>query len=546
MTTPDPSVRNHSEHTDRALAAWSVDSTSDLLVRLARETTVAGLMHRILKEARLLTGAEGGTFYQLDESSDSPQLVFKAIHNTVLGLESRDPDQLSQWPAIPLYHRPSNGSGSGQPNHQNVASWVALTRQAVNIDDVYQTGDFDFSGTRHFDAEHRYRSRSMLTLPLLNHEDRVIGVLQLINAHTAEGETRPFTDDDQRTVQAMAKFAALSLDNQLLVQSHKDLLDAFIQALARIIDVRSSHTSAHCERIPVLTEMMARAACEETEGYFADFNLNDDEWYELHVAAWLHDCGKLATSETILNKGRKLQRLLDGFDAVAARFAAAMAQAASAAEVDALREELDFLERINRGGEFMPEPEKDRVRAIASRTWRDAWGNTQPLLNEDEVTNLCITRGTLNDEERQAINRHIDITIDILEQLPFPPKLRRVPEYAGGHHERMDGRGFPRGLTREQMSIPARMMGVADVFEALTAKERPYKPPMPLSQAFSILKNMRDDQHIDPDVFELFLRSGKWRDYAERFLLPDQFDVDDITPYLADSSINATKPVSKP
>ncbi|MDX1269542.1 MAG: HD domain-containing phosphohydrolase, partial [Oceanisphaera sp.] len=314
----------------------------------------------------------------------------------------------------------------------------------------------------------------------------------------------------------------------------------------RIIDVRSSHTSAHCERIPVLTEMMARAACEATDGYFADFNLNEDEWYELHVAAWLHDCGKLATSETILNKGRKLQRLLDGFDAVAARFAAAMAQTASPAEADALRDDLDFLERINRGGEFMPESDKDRVRALAVRTWRDAWGNTQPLLNEDEVTNLCITRGTLNDSERQAINRHIDITIDILEQLPFPPKLRRVPEYAGGHHERMDGRGFPRGLTREQMSIPARMMGVADVFEALTAKERPYKPPMPLSQAFSILKTMRDDQHIDPDVFDLFLRSGKWRDYAERFLLPDQFDVDDVTPYLADSSITTTRPVNKP
>lgn len=211
MTTPDSSLRSHSDQSEMALPVWNLDSTSNLL---ARETTVAGLMHRILKEARLLTGAEGGTFYQLDESMESPQLIFKAIHNTVLGLESRDPAQLSQWPAIPLYHRQPDETGSGKPNHQNVASWVALTRQAVIIDDVYQTGDFDFSGTRRFDAEHQYRSRSMLTLPLLNHEERVIGVLQLINAHTSEGDSRPFTDDDQRTVQAMAKFAALSLDNQ--------------------------------------------------------------------------------------------------------------------------------------------------------------------------------------------------------------------------------------------------------------------------------------------------------------------------------------------
>lgn len=511
---------NASPHAD-----WSVDSTSDLLVRLAQEQNVGNLVHRILKEARLLTGAEGGTFYRCVEDGDHRQLVFAVIHNSELGIELRDVPS-TDWHPIPLYDQ-------GEPNHRNVASHVALTRQAVNIPDVYTTESFDFSGTRQFDSEHGYRSESMLTLPLLNHENHVIGVLQLINASTPDGRRRDFSTRDQATVQAMAKFAAITLDNQLLVQSHKDLLDAFIQALARIIDVRSPHTSAHCQRIPVLTELIARAACEDQTGYFSDFNLTDDEWYELHVAAWLHDCGKLATSEIILNKGRKLQGLLDGFEAVKARFAAAVAGANTESERDELRDDLAFIERVNRGGEFMSDEDKARVADIAERHWPDVHGERQPLLTEDEVKNLCITRGTINNEERSAINRHIDITIDILEQLPFPPKLRRVPEYAGGHHERMDGRGYPRGLTRDQMSIPARIMGVADVFEALTAKERPYKPPMPLSQAFSILRNMRDDQHIDPDVFELFLKSGKWKDYARAHLLPEQNDVDDVTPYLA-------------
>lgn len=511
---------------NRLHSHWSADSTSDLLVRLAREKGVGNLIQRILTEARQLTGAEGGTFYRFVDDGEASRLTFSVIHNTVLGIETRDDIRPVEWHSIPLYQ-------AGQPNHRNVASHAALTRQAINIIDIYATETFDFSGTRQFDTEHNYRSRSMLTLPLLNHEDNVTGVLQLINARTPEGVIRPFHEEDQDMVQAMVKFAAITLDNQLLVQSHKDLLDAFIQTLAQIIDLRSPHTSAHCQRIPVLTEMIARAACDQTEGYFEHFDLNDDEWYELHVAAWLHDCGKLATSEVILNKGRKLQGLLDGFETVCARFAVAIAMTADETGKARLREDLAFIERINRGGEFMSDEEKNRIRRIAAYTWVDAFGATKPLLHEDEVTNLCITRGTINSEERSAINRHIDITIDILEDLPFPAKLKRVPEYAGGHHERMDGRGYPRGLKRDQMSIPARIMGVADVFEALTAKERPYKPPMPLSQAFSILRKMRDDNHIDPDVFELFLNSGKWKDYAEQYLLPEQNDVADASPYLA-------------
>lgn len=509
-----------------AASEWSADNTSDLLVRLAQEKGLGNLMQRILREARGLTGAEGGTFYRFIDDGDNSRLAFSVVHNTVLGIETMINEGQDQgWPPIQLYK-------DGEPNHRNVASHVGLTRQAVNIPDVYDAEMFDFTGTRHFDAAHNYRSQSMLTLPLLNHEDDIIGVMQLINARDADGNTRAFAPEDQATVQAMAKFAAITLDNQLLVQSHKDLLDAFIQALARIIDVRSAHTSAHCQRIPVLTELIAQAACEDTEGVFADFQLNDDEWYELHVAAWLHDCGKLATSENVLNKGRKLQKLHDGFDAVRARFATAIAVAQSEDEKAALRDDLEFIDQVNRGGEFMSDEFKARIERIATGTWPDAYGEPRPLLTEDEVYNLNITRGTINNEERAEINRHIDITIDILEGLPFPPKLRRVPEYAGGHHERMDGKGYPRGLTRDQLSIPARMMGVADIFEALTAKERPYKPPMPLSQAFTILRRMRDDNHIDGDVFELFLRSGKWRKYAQDHLLPEQDDIVSVEEFL--------------
>jgi HD-GYP domain-containing protein (c-di-GMP phosphodiesterase class II) len=513
-----------------SLVAWDINKSGDLLIRLAKETTLPGLINLILNEAQTLTGAEGGTFYRLSGEDEEACLKFAAIHNTALNIQIHNAEEDEKgWQAIPLYKK-------GQPNHENVASFVALTKESVIIDDAYETSNFDFSGTRIFDEKHRYRSRSIMALPLLNHDKRVIGVIQLLNARNDNGHLHNFSPEDKETVEAMAKFAAISLDNQKLVDSHKNLLDAFIKALAQIIDVRSPHTSAHCQRIPVLTELIAGAACERKSGYFSEFDLNEDEWYELRVAAWMHDCGKLATSENVLNKGTKLERLHDGMESIRSRFAARVYQTTANEEQMAIRNDLAFLERINKGGEFMSDEDKDRVNAIAKTTWLDAEGNAQPTLTEEEVYNLCITRGTINEEERSHINSHIDVTIEVLEKLPFPPKLKRVPEYAGGHHERMDGRGYPKGLTRDEMSIPARIMGVADVFEALTAKERPYKPPMPLSQAFSILRNMKEEQHIDPDVFELFLTSGVWKQYAKEHMLPEQMDVTDVKPYLESAS----------
>lgn len=505
---------------------WGLEHSHKLMVRLAKENHLAELMNLVLEEARALTGAEGGTFYRVNGKDHDACLNFSTIQNSVLNIHIRDlENQAENWPVIPLYI-------NGVENTANIASFVALKKQSVLLDDAYESIDFDLSGTRQFDQRHHYRSRSIMTVPMMNHNNEIIGVLQLLNARTPDGQHHIFNRQDQETVEAMAKFAAVTLDNHLLVNNLKNLLDAFIKALAQITDIRSSHTSAHCQRIPLLTELIASAACAQTQGYFQDFDLDEDGWYELHVAAWLHDCGKLTTSENILNKSTRLERLQDGIEVVEARFAAKIATTEDQADILSLREDLQFLIRINQGGEYTSDTEKRRIASIAKTEWVDAYGNRRPLLTDFEVNNLCITRGTINEAERDHINNHINVTIEILEKLPFPEKLKRVPEYAGGHHERMDGTGYPKGLTREQMSIPARIMGVADVFEALTAKERPYKPPMPLSQAFSILRHMKNDQHIDPDVYELFLTSEVWKTYAAEHLLPIQIDVEDITPYL--------------
>lgn len=520
----------------------------EISTALSGERNTSRLFERILDAAQDITHADGGTLYLIKEhEAGKPVLEFEILRNDSLKLKlggtSGNPIQL---PPLPLYRE------DGSPNHGNIATYTALTRKMENIEDAYYAEHLDFSGTKAFDARSGYRSKSFLTVPLSNHANEVIGVLQLLNAKDPDtGETIAFSGAIEPIVAALASSAAIALDNQILLQDHKDLLDAFIKVIAQAIDAKSAHTSAHCQRVPVLTELIAQAACEAEAGPLQDFSLDEGEWYELRVASWMHDCGKLATPDSVLDKATKLHLMLDGIDAVKTRFSAAMAQLelkflrqmsvqpeqAEAArammeqELAALREDCLFIEKANVGGEFMRPEDQARVRQIAERRWTDHLGVERAMLTDDEVKFLCIERGTLSFEERQKINDHMKVTIQMLESLPFPKNLKRVPEYAGGHHEKMDGTGFPRGLKREEMSWPARMMAIADIFEALTSSDRPYKPPMKISQSLSILQRMRQQNHIDPDLFDLFLRSRVWEKYARIYLRPEQLDVADPAPY---------------
>ena len=344
----------------------------------------------------------------------------------------------------------------------------------------------------------------------------------------------------------------MALDNQLLLDKQRKLLESFIQVIASAIDAKSPYTGGHCQRVPVIAEMLAAAACDSESGPFRDFALSEDEQYELYIASWLHDCGKVTTPEYVVDKATKLETIYDRIETVKTRLEvlkrdaeiaylkAATEPGADAeslrAEFEARLAELDdhgaFLENANLGGEFMADEMIERVQEIAALSWRDASGQEQPFLSENEVDNLCIKRGTLNDEEREVINNHIVMTIEMLEQLPFPKTLVRVPEFAGGHHEKLDGTGYPQGLTGEQMSLPARMMAIADIFEALTAADRPYKKAKTLTESLRIMSFMVKDQHIDAELFRLFLEGGVYQRYAEAHLLPEQIDDVSIADYL--------------
>lgn len=501
---------------------------------LSGERDIGRLHEQILEVAQDLTNADGGTLYIVNNDGDAPSLRFEVIRNDTLNLRMGGfSGEKFNYPPISLF------LPDGTPNHANISAHVFHQKRLVNIENTYDNTTFDFVGVKEFDQKTGYHSRSLLTVPLVNHAGDIIGILQLINATDPDtGKIIGFAPSLEPIVISLAAGAAVTLDNQILLKAHKDLLDAFVRVIAQAIDAKSLHTSGHCQRVPVLTKMLAQAACDTDAGSLKDFSLDDNGWYELHVASWLHDCGKLSTPDSVLDKSTKLHALSDRIETVKTRFAALISQVENShddnaqARIKALRDDCAFLEQSNKGSEFMRPEDQARVRRIAQYTWRDYMGIEQPMLTTDEMEMLCITRGTLSEEERAIINDHIRVTIQMLESLPFPKNLAKVPEYAGGHHERMDGTGYPRGLTREQMSWPARMMAIADVFEALTARDRPYKSPMPMSQALTILKSMCLKHHIDPDLYALFIETRIWEKYAQAFLLPEQLDVADPAPYL--------------
>jgi HD-GYP domain-containing protein (c-di-GMP phosphodiesterase class II) len=582
-------------------------------IALSSEKDPARLRERILLEAKAFTNADAGTLYLKHKGKE---LTFQIVRSDTLGIAKGGTTGIPiDLPPLPLT------TPDGGPNTRHVATYCALTGQIVNIADAYsREDDFDFSGTEEFDRRLGYRSQSFLTVPLKNHGGLVIGVLQLINAKDAAGKVIPFDPSIVPMVAALASQAAVSIDNRLLIDELKNLLDSFIGVIAAAIDTKSPYTGGHCQRVPVLTELLVRAACETKDGPFAGFDLTEEEWYELRVACWLHDCGKVITPEHIVDKATKLECIYDRIHEVRMRFevlkrdaeiAMLKAQLAGGdparlrAEYEAqcatLDEEFAFIGECNVGGESMAPEKLERLHRIAGRTWtrtlssrigisyaeqkrRDAipegplpateklledrydhisqreglrlsaegnpWGFKMKApereANLGEVYNLSISRGTLTEEDRYRINEHMAQTIVMLESLPWPRHLRRVPEYAGGHHERMDGSGYPRGLRGEEMSVPARVMAIADIFEALTAADRPYKPPKKVSDALRIMRFMVKDGHIDPQLFRLFVEAGVYREYAQQHLKPEQIDEVDVGMLLDGIGEPAASPAHAP
>ena len=525
-----------------------IKNLSEIGVSLSKEKDMGKLLETILLETKRISVADGGTIYM---KTDDNRLKFEIMMTDSLGIHyggtSSEPTPDTMYP-VKLYNPETN-----EPNYNNVSAYAALTGETVNIKDSYKEKGFDFSGTKGWDKKYGYRSKSFLTVPMKNHENNIIGVLQLVNAKNPKtGEIVPFSTYINM-IESLASQAAVAITNKNLVRELEVLFESFIKLIATAIDKKSAYTGGHCSRVPEITMMLADAVGKIKSGIYKDFSMTPDERYELYIAAWLHDCGKVATPTHVVDKSTKLETIFDRIDIINKKFeilsrdkeieflkktyklknsnktALTKLKDEYKKQMEQLDEDKAFLEQCNIGGEFMAEELQKRVIQISKYPFKEK-SKKKSFLSKDEVRNLTIPKGTLLPEEREIINSHISITIDMLEQLPYPEHLKNIPEFAGGHHEKLDGTGYPRGLTGNQMSPQAKMIAIADIFEALTAADRPYKEGKKLSETMRIMGFMNKDNHIDKDLFNIFVKSGVYKKYAKKFVKPNQIDkIDEST-----------------
>lgn len=499
------------------------DALKELLAlsyRLSTEKNTTKLLEDILCSAKALTHADGGTIYSI---TNDHELKFETLINDSLGLymggTSSTPIPFNN---IPIYI-------NNEINKNALVALAAATQKPIIIEDAYQACSHDLSGARAMDQKTGYRTKSVLTVPMQNHEGEINGVLQLINAQE-NGQIVPFNQQEIDLVLSMTSLAAVALTNKQLISEMEVLFESLAKVIARAIDEKSPYTGGHCRRVPELTMMLAHAVNNTKVGPLAQFELTEQEQNALNIAGWLHDCGKIATPEYVMDKATKLQTIFDRIEYIDAKLEIYAQQRELTAlknpelkidlhaELQQLADDRAFLRTTNLGGEFLPDESIERIKQLAEKYRITINGVEQSVFTDDELECLKIQRGTLTSAERTIINHHIDVTVMMLDSLPFPKHLKNVPEYACGHHEKMDGSGYPKGLTKEQMSAPARMMAIADIFEALTASDRPYKPGKSLTECLKIMGFMAKDSHIDADLFNIFIKEKVYLKYAEKFV----------------------------
>ncbi len=517
---------------------------NEIGIALSKERRIPLLFEKILSIAKELTKADGGSIYTVVDRRKKLHfevMMSDSLHFHLGGTSSK----LIPFEDLPLFLE------NGDPNNTLMVAYVVNHNTTINVKDAYFEQGFDFSGTKEFDKKTGYRTKAVLTVPMRNHEGEVIAVIQLINPGDSKGS---FSEEDVQLTESLASQAGIALTNRLLIQNLRHLFESLIRVITEAVDEKSPSTGNHGKRVPILSFLLAQAVNETEEGVFADLAFNEDQIYELQIASLLHDCGKITTPVHVVEKKTKLETIFDRIEMVDTRFESMEFKEENALLRNKLRwlethypqayiavedaysyeanillnqkkqweDDRDFIHRCNEQKEPITEEAMERIKRIADLTW----GVHKPLLTSDEVNNLLVPKGNLTQEEREIIQNHVVMTYRMLSQLPFPKELANVPEIAASHHERMDGKGYPRRLKGEDMLIQSRILIIADVFEALSAPDRPYRKAAPLSKVLSIMQEMVEEGHIDPELFKVFLKKKVYLEYAKRHLMPEQIDVE--------------------
>lgn len=536
-----------------------------------KDKDYTALIEKIMCVARKACNADGCFYFSIKDNKYM-NLEYSSITSVNLGRLGSE--NLALFPSVFLPDIRNNP-------RKTPAEYCAVNREIINAPNIFQMDGLNTDFISGFDEINNYSTVSVLALPLIDRKDNIVGVAQFFNAQDNNGKVISFTSDIQKIVLSVCRLITLTQENKNLREAYSQLLESFIEVLARAIDAKSPYTGNHCQRVPIIARLLATAAVSETTGNLKNFEMSAEDWYSLHIASWLHDCGKVTTPEYIVDKATKLETIYNRIHEIRNRFEILRRdahieylqkrlanvdtqenlQAEFVAKVKKLEDDFAFIARCNTGDIALNNDDINRLEEISqtqftryfnrmlglswaerdniadkelfSRPARENLLQNRPdqrfgQFNRGELYNLEVHKGTINKEEREKINEHIVVTIDMLKALPFPKELSKVVEYAGAHHERIDGKGYPNGLTGDQMSVPAKIMAIADIFEALTANDRPYKEPKKLSEVLSIMKDMKETGHIDPDLFEVFIRSRVYMDYAEQYI--DKSQIDEVNP----------------
>lgn len=559
--------------TGTLLSQQTLHRLFQIAVALSAEQNIDTLLENIVQAGMDLCRADGGTLYLIDE--DTKQLKFSIMQNNSLGIKmGGTSDREINFPPLYLYDPETNA-----PNYKNVATHCVLAAEIINVKDAYATDKFDFSGTQKFDESSGYHSQSFLTLPLKTRSGETIAVLQLINAQSPEtNEVTYFTKEDEIILEALGSYAAVAIDNQLMVNAQRNLLESFLAVLAQTIDEKSVYLGGHCQQVPAIARMLAMAA-DSDDGAFKDFSMSEDDWYAFHLACWLHDCGRITIPTYLQEKTSKLQTVYNRIHEIRQRFEILRRDAhieylkkrlagknppeallnEFSLKTKELNEDFAFLAECNLGDKPMTDADEARLEKIARLTYHRYFDKTaglspmemknfennppppenprEPVLqdapemisaeyNNGEIHALSAKEGVLTAEEQKRLDAHVVTTVKMLEAISFPKKLKNIVEYAGCHHEKVDGTGFPNGLTRDEMSVPARILAIADYYELLSATNRPHQKFRKLREIIAIMSEQARGGALDPDLFNLFLTSGVYKEYADQYL--DAAQLEDV------------------
>ena len=508
-----------------------IKKMSDIGRALSGVYDLNALLEMIVDQARSFTNADAGTLYIVEDET----LRFQIVQNDSLKIcMGGKTGETIPFPPVEL-------------KESNVSAFVALKGKSVNIPDVYDTDLFDFTGPKKFDQSTGYRSKSMLVVPMKNHDNDVIGVLQLLNAtNPVNNEVIAFSQDYENLSESLASQAAVSITNAKLISNMTELFEAFVKVMATAIDEKSPVTGGHIRRVADLTLTMAEVIHNHDEGAFKDRKFSPDQMYELRIAAYMHDIGKVTSPVEIVEKAKKLQTIFDRIHYIRLRMdyiiqkvklegqqkkIELLERKADLAEIKKVElksekqiQEMEdirsFINKCNEPGEFLEDETLDKLKEISLRTYLDNEGQQQPFITEDELLNLSIRRGSITDAERKKMQDHAAVTLKMLKQIPFTKKLKNIPSFAGAHHEFINGKGYPLGLKGDEIPFEGKLMAVTDIAEALTASDRPYKKAMPLETVYRILRSMAKNGELDNDMVELFINEEIYKTYQEKHETP--------------------------